>query len=116
MKPGYRPNFTNDGLWLYAGGEPLIHVSARAPEGFLSAKHNGSVDHIAFRMAGASDFRAHVRSLGVAFEEQNVPNAGYQIFVRDPVGTLLEFNFPNHEAPVDVASGTVAPRTAAVTP
>ena len=25
--------------------------------------------------------------------------AGYQMFVRDPVGTVIEFNFPNDEAP-----------------
>src|SRR3954471_20360597 len=73
MHAGYRPNFNNDGIWLYANDEPLIHVSVRCPEGFLSDKHNGSVDHIAFRMSGASDFRAHVRNLGVQFEEQNVP-------------------------------------------
>jgi hypothetical protein len=112
LKKGYRPNFKNDGLWLYAGDKPLVHVGARVPDGFLSEKHNGSVDHIAFRMTGAREFRDHVRNLGVAFEEQNVPEAGYQIFLKDPVGTVLEFNFPNSEAPEDIASGTMAPRIA----
>jgi hypothetical protein len=28
-----------------------------------------------------------------------VAGAGYQMFIRDPVGTVLEFNFPNGEAP-----------------
>jgi catechol 2,3-dioxygenase-like lactoylglutathione lyase family enzyme len=108
---GYRPNFGNEGLWLYAGDEPIIHVGARVAEGFLSEKHNGSVDHFAFRMKGATEFREHVRKLGLKFEEQNVPEAGYQIFLRDPVGTVLEFNFPNAEAPEDIAKGTMAPRT-----
>jgi hypothetical protein len=52
-----------------------------------------------------------VRKLGVQFEEQNVPEAGYQIFMKDPVGTVLEFNFPNEEAPTDIERGTMAPRT-----
>ena len=108
---GYRPNFNNEGLWLYAGDEPIIHVGARVPEGFLSEKHNGSVDHFAFRMKGATEFRDLVRKLEIPFEEQNVPEAGYQIFLRDPVGTVLEFNFPNAEAPADIAKGTMAPRT-----
>ena len=111
LKAGYRPDFKNEGLWLYHGDEPIIHVGARVPEGFLAEKHNGSVDHMAFRMKGASEFRDHVRKLGIKFEEQNVPEAGYQIFLRDPVGTVLEFNFPNSEAPQDIASGTFAPRT-----
>lgn len=49
----------------------------------------------------------------MSYEQQNVPEAGYQIFMRDPVGTLLEFNFPNSEAPDAVASGTLAPRQTA---
>ena len=115
FRTGYRPDFKNEGLWLYMGDEPLIHVGARVKEGFLSEHHNGSVDHIAFRMKGATEFREHVRKLGVTFEEQNVPEAGYQIFLRDPIGTVLEFNFPNEEAPADIAKGTMAPRTAVPT-
>ena len=111
LKKGYRPDFNNEGVWLYAGNEPLVHVSVRVPDGFLTEKHNGSVDHIAFRMKGAREFRDHVRKTGIPFEEQNVPEAGFQIFMRDPIGTVLEFNFPNEEAPQDVAKGTMAPRT-----
>ena len=113
LRKGYRPNFKNEGLWLYADDEPIIHVGARVPEAFLQEKHNGSVDHIAFRMTGATEFREHVRSLGIPFEEQNVPEAGYQIFLKDPIGTVLESNFPNEEAPAEIASGTMAPRIAA---
>ena len=114
LKKGYRPDFGSPGLWLYAGDEPLVHVGTRVPEGYLAEKHNGSVDHIAFRMSGAADFRDHVRKTGISFEEQNVPEAGYQIFLKDPIGTVLEFNFPNKEAPQDIHSGTMAPRTNAM--
>jgi catechol 2,3-dioxygenase-like lactoylglutathione lyase family enzyme len=111
LKKGYRPDFDNEGVWLYDGDHPLVHVSARCSEGYLTEKHTGSIDHIAFRAYGAREFRQRVRALGVAFEEQNVTNAGYQIFLKDPVGSLLEFNFPNEEAPEDIATGTMAPRT-----
>jgi catechol 2,3-dioxygenase-like lactoylglutathione lyase family enzyme len=110
---GYRPDFNNEGIWLYDGDHPIVHVSARCPEGFLTASHTSSIDHVAFRVMGAREFRERVRRSGVPFEEQNVPNAGYQIFLKDPVGSLLEFNFPNEEAPDDIASGTMAPRTQA---
>jgi len=36
---------------------------------------------------------------GSVIQKQNVENAIYQLFITDPVGTMLEFNFPNDEAP-----------------
>jgi len=112
LRKGYRPDFKNTGLWLYDGGHPVVHVTARCAEGFLGGeKHNGSVDHVAFRACGAAEFRAHLDALGVVYEQQNVPEAGYQVFMRDPLGTMLEFNFPNEEAPDAIAPGTLAART-----
>ncbi len=113
LHKGPRPNFPNPGIWLYLDDHPLVHVSARCVEGFLQEKHHGSVDHIAFQTHGAREFQAKLDSMKIAYEQQNVVDAGYQIFMRDPIGTLLEFNFPNSEAPDAVASGTLAPRQTA---
>ena len=101
MKAGYRPNFGFPGAWLYVGTQPLIHVSARFPEGSIAKaqNHTGSVDHIAFKCTGSAEFRERLLRNDIRFVEQNIENAGYQIFVIDPVGTRLEFNFPNSEAP-----------------
>ena len=101
MKSGPRPDFGRPGAWLYYAGEPLIHVNAHFPEGSItkSRNHNGSVDHIAFKCSGAAQMRERLVRHGIEFQEQNVENAGYQIFIIDPVGTRLEFNFPNSEAP-----------------
>jgi catechol 2,3-dioxygenase-like lactoylglutathione lyase family enzyme len=110
MKAGYRPNFGFPGAWLYAGAEPLIHVSARFPDGSIAKgqEHTGSVDHIAFKCTGSAEFRERLLRNNVRFAEQNIENGGYQIFVIDPVGTKLEFNFPNSEAPSSLALGTKA--------
>lgn len=110
LTKGYRPNFPGPGIWLWHDNHPLIHVSARCAEGFLQDEHCSSVDHIAFGMTGAAEFRAHVQKLGITHDAQNVPNAGFQIFLKDPLGTLLEFNFPNEEAPQDIAVGTLSAR------
>ncbi len=115
LKKGQRPNFPNPGIWLYLGDHPIVHVSARCAEGFLQEKHHSSVDHVAFQVHGAAEFRAKLDSMKIHYEQQNVAGAGYQIFVRDPVGTLLEFNFPNSEAPDAMTSGTLAPRQTKVT-
>ncbi len=114
LNKGPRPNFPNPGIWLYLDGHPLVHVSARCVEGFLQEKHHSSVDHIAFDAHGAAEFQKKLDDMNIAYEQQNVADAGYQFFLRDPIGTLLEFNFPNSEAPTAVASGTLAKRQTAV--
>lgn len=109
LKTGYRPDFKFGGIWLYDGDDPIIHVSARFPGGsIVKDKHSGSVDHIAFKASGAVDFRKRLKKLGVVFEEQNIENAGYQVFLYDPVGTKLEFNFLSEHVADAVPLGTTA--------
>lgn len=111
LQRGYRPpHLRNRGVWLYLGRDPVIHVTARCAEGYVQGDHRGSIDHVAFQSSGAAGFLARLAKLNIPCEQQNVEGAGYQIFVRDPVGTTLEFNFPNGEAPESVASGTLAAR------
>jgi catechol 2,3-dioxygenase-like lactoylglutathione lyase family enzyme len=109
LKRGYRPNFKFDGIWLYEGDDPVIHVSARFPQdSIVKDKHSGSVDHIAFKASGGVKFREHLRRLGIDFEEQNIENAGYQVFLYDPVGTKIEFNFLHEHIADAVPLGTTA--------
>ena len=42
------------------------------------------------------------------FEEQNIKYAGYQVFLYDPVGNKLEFNFVKEFVPDAVPLGTTA--------
>ena len=109
LKTGDRPNFKFGGIWLYDGDDAIIHVSARFPPGsILKDKHSGSVDHIAFKASGAVQFREHLKKLGIDFEEQNIEKAGYQVFLYDPVGTKIEFNFLNEQVADAVPLGTTA--------
>jgi hypothetical protein len=50
-----------------------------------------------------NEMRERLKRNNIQFQEQNVESAGYQIFIIDPVGTRLEFNFPNSEAPDTIA-------------
>jgi catechol 2,3-dioxygenase-like lactoylglutathione lyase family enzyme len=109
LRRGFRPAFLNDGLWLYHGERPIVHVVARFPDGWNHEPHRGGFDHIAFSMTGAAEVRERLERLGYTFEQQNVPEAGFQIFLCDPAGNKVELNFPGNEAPESVASGTLAP-------
>lgn len=106
---GHRPDFPNKGLWLYNGDHPLVHVVARFKPDWpgIDEKHSG-YDHAAYAVNGVQQFRERLQNIGVAFDEQNVPDAGFQMFMRDPVGNKVELNFPNEEAPAEVASGTLS--------
>ncbi len=109
LRAGSRPDFNFSGLWLYDGPDPIVHVSARFPrDSFVRDKHNSSVDHIAFKASGAAEFRNRLRALDVEFDEQNFASAGYQVFLYDPVGTKIEFNFLNEVVSDAVAPGTIA--------
>src|SRR5574340_350596 len=110
LKPGHRPSFPSAGLWLYCGNHPLVHVVVRFPENWPgNDESRSSYDHAAYNVTGVEEFRRRLMQAGIPFEEQNVPDAGFQIFLRDPVGNKVELNFPNEEAPKSVAAGTLAP-------
>jgi catechol 2,3-dioxygenase-like lactoylglutathione lyase family enzyme len=106
---GERPEFPNAGLWLYMGKHPLIHVVVRFPDDWPGSNEKlSSWDHVAFDVEGADEYRRRLLDYGAHFDEQNVPDAGFQMFVRDPVGNKIELNFPNSEAPARVAPGTLS--------
>ena len=109
LKPGYRPAFPSDGLWLYMGDHPLIHVVVRFADDWPGGdEKRSSWDHVAFDVTGVDEYRRRLIEYGAQFDEQNVPEAGFQMFVRDPVGNKIELNFPNSEAPQRVAPGTLS--------
>ena len=109
LSVGYRPDFPNKGLWLYQDTHPLIHVVVRFADDWPgSDEKKSSWDHVAFNVTGLEEFRRRLLDYGAHFDEQYVPDAGFQMFVRDPVGNKIELNFPNSEAPQSVASGTLS--------
>jgi catechol 2,3-dioxygenase-like lactoylglutathione lyase family enzyme len=109
LKVGYRPDFPSGGLWLYVGDHPLVHVVTRFGEDWQGTDDTRSgYDHAAYNVVGVEAFRERLIKHGVEFDEQNVPNAGFQMFMRDPVGNKVELNFPNEEAPKSVAPGTLS--------
>ncbi len=89
LTDGKRPPFPFPGAWLYAGDHPVVHLVGDAPGG-----PTGSFDHVAFEASDFPAMRARLADLGVEFQENTFAAAGLsQIFLRDPDGVKLEFNF-----------------------
>lgn len=91
---GARPSFRHRGYWLYAGAQPVLHLSEEADGENHPMPGEGTFDHVAFRCQDFGSMRAHLERLGVAFRVADVPlTRTRQIFLRDPAGNGVELNF-----------------------
>ena len=98
LSEGPRPPFRFDGLWLYAGGRPILHVSA----GKLPQERAGVIDHIAFTSTGLKATVANLEAHGIDHSlMQQVGTGIWQVFCHDPMGARVELDFdPAEEPPV----------------
>lgn len=97
---GDRPPIPAPGAWLYAGGQPIVHLYAHLAGALppLNDPVTGHLDHIAFRSRGLAEMRAHLHALGVPFTEAPVPEWPlHQLFLQDPRGLKIEMTFWTEE-------------------
>ncbi|HSV46469.1 MAG TPA: hypothetical protein VLJ58_11840 [Ramlibacter sp.] len=95
LQPGPRPGIPAPGAWLYAQGQPIVHLYAHLAK--ADAAHQpvtGHVDHISFRSSGLKEMRAHLAALDVPFAEAPIPGWDiHQLFLHDPRGLKIEMTF-----------------------
>ena len=95
LEVGARPQIPAPGAWLYAGGQPIVHLYAHlsSPDTPVEPP-TGPLDHISFRSRGLQEMREHLRAQGVPFQEAPIPGWDiHQLFLRDPRGLKLELTF-----------------------
>ena len=105
LTDGARPPFSIDGYWLYANGRPVIHlIDATVPA--VAGRAAPRIDHIAFRLESADEWRALVERLHAAevpYQLAEVPQMGpqqaeLQLFVALAPGVVIEFVTALHHA------------------
>ena len=97
LEDGPRPAFRMPGAWLYAGAQPLVHLSIReAGDG----PDTGRFNHIAFAAADLNGTIRHLKRLAIPFRVVKVPpmenhprSGGTQIFLKDPDDIAIELQF-----------------------
>ena len=100
LEIGDRPPFESPGVWLYAGGHPILHVGI-SKDGGAEAANTLPLAPIALPVEGLADAVAKLDEADIAYRMFDVPaRAMKQVFVRDPDGVTIELNFTN---PEDVA-------------
>jgi catechol 2,3-dioxygenase-like lactoylglutathione lyase family enzyme len=95
LKPGPRPNFNFPGAWLYAGGQPILHVIGGRPKNELKP---GVIDHMAFSGNDLAATLSQLKARKVAYECRQQAGTGlWQVFFFDPNGAKIELDFPASE-------------------
>ena len=95
LEPGPRPNFNFPGAWLYAGGEPILHVIGGRPK---SERKPGVIDHMAFSGKDLAATLSALKARKVAYECRQQAGTGlWQVFFFDPNGAKVELDFPASE-------------------
>src|SRR5215210_967084 len=95
---GERPDFRRKGFWLYAGQEPIVHLTTCEGN---DARVNGEtgpsfLDHVAFSCKGLSGLIERLKHLHIPYEMAEVTSLGQvQVFIRDPARVGVELNFVN---------------------
>jgi catechol 2,3-dioxygenase-like lactoylglutathione lyase family enzyme len=103
LEIGDRPPFPNPGVWLYAGGHPILHVGIAKDGEEAGSDGTLPLDHVALETEGIVDAVARIEKAGIDYQLVDVPGREMkQIFIRDPDGVALELNFTN---PEDIAAG-----------
>lgn len=91
LTQGERPAFRSRGFWLYAGGQPIVHLTEKAADATGTAT---ALDHFAFLCDGLDATMARLREHGIAFELDPARDTKRaQLFLQDPAGVSVELNF-----------------------
>ena len=96
LHDGKRPPFGRFGYWLYAGDQPVLHLSeARAGEECATFV-NGTFNHVSFHCRDRAGYEARLQQASIEYRLAQVPDSAvYQIFLSDPAGNGVELIFPN---------------------
>ena len=95
LEEGYRPALSFDGLWLYAGGRPILHISAAK----LPDDRGGVIDHIAFTSKDLKGTLARLEKNRIKYRlSRQVGTDLWQVFCHDPMGAKVELDFDPAEA------------------
>lgn len=91
---GWRPPFASTGYWLYLGTTPLLHLVEGLAPADGTRPVASTLDHIAFLCSDLPAVQARLTRLGIAFGQTTVPTLPLvQLFLHDPAGNGVEFNF-----------------------
>ena len=106
---GQRPDFGIGGLWLYAGGHPVLHIVETIG---MPTVRRGAIDHIAFYGNDIVATLELLQSERIAYRLLRLPRpwSTWQVFFLDPNGAEVEIDFDAAQAvPAHLKDGAARP-------
>jgi catechol 2,3-dioxygenase-like lactoylglutathione lyase family enzyme len=95
LSVGWRPPFKSNGLWLYAGDIPIVHLVEAT--GTVPAIEHGAAsrfDHIALRCSDLEPTLERLEAKSISYRVVPIPaSAEVQVVLSDPLGFTVELNF-----------------------
>lgn len=97
LEEGFRPPFPTPGHWMYAGDQPIVHISPCEPDSPARTNPAGmgaGLDHIAMWGSGLDDQLATLERHGIDYEKRLAGSGRViQVFFKDPNGVRIELGF-----------------------
>jgi len=94
LEQGSRPPFRSQGYWLYAGAQPLVHLTVAGEGENRPSQVTNTLDHVALACTDSARFEATLQKHGIHYAIDEVPGTSIrQIFFSDPAGNGVELNF-----------------------
>ena len=92
LTEGSRPNFSTEGVWLYFGDHPYIHLTV--DEDAVAPRKNNHFNHIAFHCKGLDAYLKRLESAKITYTDAYLTDMDMtQLFFFDPAGIQVELNF-----------------------
>ena len=95
LEVGYRPAFPFRGYWVYAAGQPVVHLIPGGP----IDRTRETIYQVAFRADDHEAVRLKLDRLSIPYSQMDLPELGERrLFIRTPTAILLELVFRNRSA------------------
>lgn len=99
LRLGSRPPFPGFGYWIYAGKEPIVHLSETAGSDHRGDHVKNTFDHIAFDCVDRPVVEARLKKMQMPYRTEFVPHTEQvQLVMNDPAGNTVELNFAHRDA------------------
>lgn len=96
LEEGYRPPFKAEGMWLYAGDIPMVHLLKYDSGTNCPAP---VIEHFCMRAEGLESFLETLKTEGIEYRTLKVPELRIlQVYITDPEGNNMHIDFQPEEA------------------
>lgn len=93
---GPRAHLDHSGYWLYAGNQPILHLSARPNIGNSTAEYKSLFNHISLSCVGLKATVSKLSATKTPYQIVELLDVGQtQVFITDPAGIGVELTFFN---------------------